>query len=99
MHELKVVLGEGGEVTFDQTLTNYEFLAAAVRDMVAQHLMAQKRSALDGGRQFGPVILGRDGIAIRDKAFTWDQVRQCSSLDGQLVLYPKHYRGSQCEEK
>jgi hypothetical protein len=99
VHELRIVLANGGQATFDQTLTNWQGLAAAVQARTARELIGPRRAALDaGGAEFGPVTLRRDGITIRGKSFTWDQVEQYTLVNANLVLYPRHYKGIQCEE-
>jgi hypothetical protein len=95
----RMVLAHGEEVTFDQSLSDYDRLANAIQGTVTQKLLPAKRSQLTGaGVEFGPVTLHRDGITINGKKFPWPEVEQYVVFRGSFVVYPRSYQGIQCEE-
>jgi hypothetical protein len=97
--QLRLVSAQGGQVTFDQCLSDYDRLADAVQETVARRLLPAKRAELAGARaEFGPVTLHRDRITIKGKTFTWPDVEQYTIFRGQFVVYPRGYKGIQCEE-
>jgi hypothetical protein len=97
--KLRLLTGQGEEVTFDQCLSNYDRFADTVQEAVSNRLLAAKRSELAGaGAQFGPVTLRKDAITINGKTFPWPEVEQYVVLRGVLVVYPRSYQGINCEE-
>jgi hypothetical protein len=93
------VLANGTRVTTDQTLSDFDRLADAVQAGTHDHLLAGKRSALDGsGAAFGSVVLGRTGITIAGKRFAWDEIDHSTIFNGTLYFFPKSYKGNKSED-
>jgi hypothetical protein len=93
------LVARGEEVTFDQCLNRFDRFADTVQETVATRLLPAKRSELAGaGAEFGPVTLRSDAITINSKTFPWPEVEQYIVFRGSLVVYPRSYRGIQCEE-
>lgn len=97
--QLRLVGQDGEKVTFDQCLSHYDRFADAVQEAIAKRLLPAKRSELSGaGATFGPLALHQDRITINGKTFTWADVEQYTIFRGSLVVYPRNYKGIQCEE-
>jgi hypothetical protein len=92
--QLRLVPAQGEEVTFDQCLSDYDGLADAVQDAVANRLLPAKRAELaSAGATFGPVTLHRDGLTINAKKLTWPEVEQYTIFRGSLVVCPRGSKG------
>lgn len=99
LKQSRMVLAHAEEVTFDQSLSDYDRLANAIQATVTRQLMPAKRAQLTGaGADFGPVTLHRDGITVNGKRFPWPEVEQYIVFHGSLVVYPRSYQGILCEE-
>jgi hypothetical protein len=97
--KLRLVLADGREVTFDQTLSDYDRLAEMAQETVAQQLLPSKRLELArAGAEFGAVTLHRDGLTINAKKLSWPDIEQYIVFRGNLVVYPKAYLGISCAE-
>jgi hypothetical protein len=97
--KLRVLQAPGQEATFDQCLSDYDRLANVVQGMATKHLVPAKRLQLaNGGAEFGPVTIHRDSIGINAKKFPWPEIEQYTIFNGSLVVYPRSYKGIQCEE-
>jgi hypothetical protein len=85
--ELTLTLADGKEVKFDHRLKDFDGLADRVQQRTADLLIETYRKELEGGMAtFGPVILSRDGISLRQKEFPWSVVQQCRIVRGTLMV-------------
>jgi hypothetical protein len=97
--QLRMVLAQGEEVTFDQCLSEFDRLGDVIQGTVTQRLLPLKRAQLDSaGAEFGRVTLFRDRLIVNGKRFPWSEVEQYIVFRGSLVVYPRGYQGIQCKE-
>jgi hypothetical protein len=88
--KLTLTFTDGRHITFNHALSDYDQLASLVQQVSADALLAGKRAELDGGTaDFGPVKLRRQGIALADEFFRWDELEHFTVYNGFLVLFPR----------
>jgi hypothetical protein len=92
--ELKLMLTDGGVVSFNHTLTDYNRLAETVQAATARVLLEPLRQAAAAGEvAFGPVGLGPHGIRMKNELLPWSEVQQHTVHNGHLIVSTERYPG------
>jgi hypothetical protein len=90
--ELKLV-GRGGRVVvFDRTIERFRELAGFVQGHCAELMRPRKREeARTCGAEFGPVVVGPDGVAIEGGLIPWEHVAGHVISGGSLWIQSRGY--------
>jgi hypothetical protein len=88
--ELRIEFADRSRLVLDRCLENYDRLALAVQGAAAEAVRPCKEAQLaEGGADFGPVKLTRDGVVHRGKTLRWAE-NNYSVANGHLVFAPAH---------
>jgi hypothetical protein len=83
--ELKLVAGNGREVTFDRTLDRYREMMSFVQNRCAEVMCPRKREEAGVcGAEFGPVQVGPAGVSTDGWLAPWESVERYSISGGWL---------------
>jgi hypothetical protein len=86
--ELRIEFTDRSRLVLDRCLENYDRLGLAVQEAAADAARPRKEAQLaEGGAEFGPVKLTRDGVLHRGKTLRWAE-HNYSVASGHLFFAP-----------
>jgi hypothetical protein len=90
--ELRLVGTGGRDVVFDRTIERFRELAAFVQGHCAALMRPRKREeARTCGTEFGPVVVGPDGVSIEGGLIPWEYVAGHVISGGWLWIQSRGY--------
>ena len=86
---VRLVFRDGTEVTFRQTLSNYDALVAAMQRYAAEAVLVEKIALVAAGAEaeFGPLEVSSAGLRIKGKLRLWDEINYAVN-NGWLCVAP-----------
>ncbi len=83
--ELKLVTRSGREVIFDRTLDRYQEMMGLIQSRCAELMRPRKREEAEaGGADFGPLLVGPDGVSADGWLVPWESVDRYYISGGRL---------------
>jgi len=91
---LTILSHSGEKVHIDDRIPNLSELTERIKAKIYPRLLPYLRAALQKGDllYFGPVILQKQAIKLREQGIPWDQVARLSVVSGKLVVESKSNR-------
>ncbi|MBC8509482.1 MAG: hypothetical protein H8D34_31920 [Chloroflexi bacterium] len=92
--QLTILSHSGEKIRIDDRIPNLSELTERIKAKIYPRLLPQLRAALQKGDllYFGPVILQKQAIKLREQGIPWDQVTSLSVVSGKLVVESKSNR-------
>jgi hypothetical protein len=86
--DLRLVFADGEQARFNHSLSDYNRLAEFLQRTTAEQILPAARKDINGqGARFGPILLSRDGLRMKDAALSWESVLGIRCKGGYLSVY------------
>lgn len=86
---MKLKFTDGSKVRFDQSLGDYDDLAASIQMTTGDLILQRKMQdfAEQGQAVFGPVTVSDKGVEMKGEFFPWSNLGKYQIVNGHLILY------------